>query len=58
LVDGQQVVHSYLAIDQGPIAVMIENYRSGLLWKLFMGNPEIHKGLQRLGFKTTINKNQ
>jgi len=58
LVDGQQVVHSYLAIDQGPIAVMIENYRSGLLWKLFMSNPEIQKGLQRLGFKTTIKKNQ
>jgi hypothetical protein len=52
MVDGQQVVHSYLAIDQGPIAVMIENYRSGLLWKLFMSNPEIHTGLQKLGFKT------
>jgi hypothetical protein len=51
-VEGQQVVHSYLAIDQGPIAVMIENYRSGLLWKLFMSNPEIHTGLQKLGFKT------
>lgn len=53
LVEGQQVVHSYLAIDQGPIAVMIENYRSGLLWKLFMSNPEIHTGLQKLGFKTS-----
>lgn len=52
LVSGQQVVHSYLAIDQGPIAVMIENYRSGLLWKLFMENTEIHIGLQKLGFKT------
>jgi hypothetical protein len=51
LVEGQQVVHSYLAIDQGPIAVMIENYRSGLLWKLFMSNKEIHTGLQKLGFK-------
>jgi len=50
LVEGQQVVHSYLAIDQGPIAVMIENYRSGLLWKLFMSNPEIIKGLHKLGF--------
>ena len=56
LVEGQQVVHSYLAIDQGPIAVMIENYRSGLLWKLFMNNPEIHKGLEKLGFRTSINK--
>ena len=52
LVEGQQVVHSYLAIDQGPIVVMIENYRSGLLWKLFMGNPEIRAGLQKLGFST------
>jgi len=51
MVEGQQVVHSYLAIDQGPIAVMIENYRSGLLWKLFMQNDEIHKGLKELGFK-------
>ncbi|WP_243347212.1 glucoamylase family protein [Parabacteroides sp. FAFU027] len=50
LVDGQQVVHSYLAIDQGPTAVMIENYRSELLWKLFMQNDEIKKGLSSLGF--------
>lgn len=55
LVEGQQVVHSYLAIDQGPIAVMIENYRSGLLWKLFMGNPEIEKGLKKLGFNSVEN---
>ena len=41
---------SYLAIDQGPIVVMIENYRSGLLWKLFMSNPEIEAGLQKLEF--------
>jgi hypothetical protein len=40
----------YLAIDQGPIVVMIENYRSGLLWNLFMKNPEISKGLEKLGF--------
>lgn len=46
----KRVVKSYLAIDQGPIAVMMENYRSGLIWKLFMSNPEIHKGLQTLGF--------
>lgn len=56
LVAGQQVVHSYLAIDQGPIAVMIENYRSGMLWKLFMGNPEIKNGLNKLGFSTTLQK--
>jgi hypothetical protein len=41
----------YLAIDQGPIVVMIENYRSGLLWKLFMSCPEVQEGLQVLGFK-------
>jgi hypothetical protein len=43
---------SHLAIDQGPIIVMIENYRSGLLWKLFMSNPEIKWGLQKLGFQS------
>ncbi len=42
----------YLAIDQGPIAVMIENYRSGLLWKLFMSHPDVQRGLKSLGFQT------
>lgn len=42
----------YLAIDQGPIVVMIENHRSGLLWNLFMGAPEIKKGLEKLGFES------
>lgn len=41
---------TYLAIDQGPIIVMIENYRSGLLWNLFMSCPEIKNGLNKLGF--------
>ncbi len=41
---------TFLAIDQGPIIVMIENYRSGLLWKIFMGIPEVQAGLRRLGF--------
>lgn len=40
----------YLAIDQLTIAPMIENYRSGLLWKLFMSCPEIQEGLTKLGF--------
>lgn len=40
----------YLAIDQGPIVVMIENHRSGLIWELFMKNPEIQEGLEKLGF--------
>lgn len=43
---------SNLAIDQGPIIVMIENYRSGLLWKLFMSNPDVKKGLKKLGFNS------
>jgi hypothetical protein len=43
---------SHLAIDQGPIIVMIENYRSGLLWKLFMNCPEIKAGLQKLDFES------
>lgn len=43
----------YLAIDQGPIAVMIENYRSGLLWRLFMSHPDVQKGLEKLGFTVT-----
>lgn len=41
----------YLAIDQGPIPVMIENYRTGLLWKLFMKNQDVRKGLKKLDFK-------
>jgi hypothetical protein len=41
----------YLAIDQGPIVVMIENYRSGLLWDLFMSCPEVRHGLDALGFE-------
>lgn len=41
---------SYLAIDQGPEIVMIENYRSGLLWDLFMSAPEVMSGLDKLGF--------
>jgi hypothetical protein len=41
---------SYLAIDQGPIVVMIENFRTGLFWKLFMNIPEIQNGLIKLGF--------
>ncbi|MBW6490345.1 MAG: T9SS type A sorting domain-containing protein [Lentimicrobium sp.] len=41
---------SYLAIDQGPIIGMIENYRSGLLWTNFMANPEIEPMLNSIGF--------
>ncbi len=41
---------SHLAIDQGPIIVMIENYRSGLLWNLFTSCPEVKTGMKNLGF--------
>ncbi len=44
------IAPSHLAIDQGPIVVMIENFRSGLLWRLFMSAPEVRAGLGRLGF--------
>ena len=54
-VDGFSIHHnwyarSHLAIDEGPIVTMIENYRTGLLWKLFMNIPDIQKGLKKLGF--------
>jgi hypothetical protein len=41
---------SYLAIDQGPIVAMIENYHTGLLWNLFMQNFDVQTGLTKLGF--------
>ncbi|GAA3515051.1 glucoamylase family protein [Aquimarina addita] len=40
----------YLSIDQGPITVMIENYRTQLIWNLFMKNEDVLRGLQKLGF--------
>ncbi|MDQ6889682.1 MAG: Ig-like domain-containing protein [Bacteroidota bacterium] len=43
---------SYLAIDQGPEMVMIENYRTGLLWNLFMSCQEIKRGMKQLGFQS------
>ncbi|KAF0129542.1 MAG: hypothetical protein FD155_2465 [Bacteroidetes bacterium] len=43
---------SHLAIDQGPIIIMIENYRTGLIWELFMQIPDIQKGLTKLGFQS------
>jgi len=41
----------YLAIDQGPIVVMIENHRTGLLWNLFMAAPEVEVAKDKLGFE-------
>lgn len=49
---------SHLAIDQGPIIVMIENYRTGLLWKLFMSCPEIQKGLKKLDIESPYVKKE
>ena len=40
----------YLGIDQGPIVLMIENYRSDFVWKVMRRNPHIRLGLQRAGF--------
>lgn len=41
----------YMGLDQAPIVVMVENYRTGLIWKLFMSNPEIQPTLTSIGFK-------
>ena len=49
-VTGGWWANSYLAIDQGPEIVMIENYRTGLLWNLFMSAPEVQSGLTKFGF--------
>ena len=46
------IADTYLAIDQGPIVAMIENYRTGLLWRLFMKDPDVQAGLRRLGFES------
>jgi len=52
----------YLGIDQGPIVLMIENYRTGRIWNVFMQHPAIQRGLARAGFvptteaKTDINQ--
>lgn len=41
----------FMGLNQAPIVVMIENYRSGLVWKSFMSNPEIQPMLHKIGFK-------
>jgi hypothetical protein len=43
--------HEYLGIDQGPILLMIENYRSGFVWRIMRKNPYIRRGLERAGFR-------
>ena len=47
---------SHRAIDQGPIIVMIENHRTGLLWNLFMSMPEVQAGLKKLDIKSSTLK--
>lgn len=47
---GDWVAPGTIGIDQGPIVIMIENHRSGLLWDLFMSAPEIRAALSTLGF--------
>lgn len=51
--DTKWTLPRYIAIDQCTITPMIENYRTGLLWNLFMSCPEIQEGLRKLGF--TVN---
>lgn len=41
----------FMGLNQAPITVMIENYRTGLIWKLFMSNPEIKPMLDKIGFR-------
>jgi len=51
LVDGMGWVDiDYLGIDQGPIVLMIENYRSDFIWSVMRRNPHIRRGLERAGF--------
>ncbi len=47
----QWVKESYIGIDQGPIVVMIENYRTGLLWDVVMKDADVQTGLDKLGFR-------
>jgi exo beta-1,2-glucooligosaccharide sophorohydrolase (non-reducing end) len=42
----------FMGLNQAPVTVMIENYRTGLLWKLFMSCPEIQNGLKKLALET------
>ena len=48
------VQEAYIGIDQGPIVVMIENYRTGLLWDMVMQDEDIQAGLNKLGFEYQV----
>jgi len=45
------VDNDYLGIDEGPMLIMIENFRTGLVWNYVMKDPIIQKGLNKLGFE-------
>jgi hypothetical protein len=47
---GPWISRAHFALDQGPIVLMIENYRSGLLWRLMRRCPFVVNGLRRAGF--------
>jgi hypothetical protein len=47
-----------IGIDQGPIIVMIENYRTQSVWNRFMKSPYVQLGLQRAGFEPVTNVNE
>jgi hypothetical protein len=44
----------YMGLNQAPITVMIENYRTGLVWKLFMSNPEIESMVKKIGYESKL----
>ncbi len=48
---------AYMGLNQAPMTVMIENYRTGFIWKLFMSNPNVKEGLNRLNAESTIQRN-
>jgi exo beta-1,2-glucooligosaccharide sophorohydrolase (non-reducing end) len=48
----------YMGLNQAPITVMIENHRTGLIWKLFMSNPEIGEALKKIGVVTDQTENR
>lgn len=48
------VQDGYIGIDQGPVIIMIENYRTALLWETVMNDPDVKAGLDKLGFEYQI----
>jgi len=44
----------YIGIDQGPIILMIENYRTGRVWERFMQDPDVQQGLAQAGFTSVV----